>query len=150
MDDSVRLKRAASERAGESEGRSPSIRLDIWLDVACLFKTRSEAQTACRTGKIEVNGQSAKSNRLVRAGDRLTIGRAVGRKQLLEVRGIADRHVAKAEARQLYKDLTPAPSPEEIEQRRVERMYRAAVTPPRAPDKRDRRALRKIKERGGE
>ncbi len=33
--------------------------------------------------------------------------------------------------------------------RRVERMYRAAVTPPRAPDKRDRRALRKIKERGG-
>ena len=166
MDDSVRLKavrdtaseprertapaqRRARERAGESEGRSPSVRLDIWLDVACLFKTRSEAQTACRTGKIEVNGQPAKSNRLVRGGDRLTIVRAFGRKQLLEVRGIAERHVAKAEARQLYEDLTPAPTPEEIEQRRLERMYRAAVTPPRAPDKRDRRALRKIKERGG-
>ena len=25
-----------------------SVRLDIWLDVACLFKTRSQAQTACR------------------------------------------------------------------------------------------------------
>ena len=128
---------------------SDSVRLDIWLDVACLFKTRSEAQKACRTGKIEVNGQTAKPNRLVRSGDRLTIGRAFGRKQDIEVRGVTDRHLAKPEARQLYEDLTPKPTPEEIEVRKVERMYRAAVTPPKAPDKRDRRALRKIKERGG-
>ena len=135
--------------AGESERRSPSVRLDIWLDVACLFKTRSEAQKACRTGKIEVNGQPAKPNRLVRAGDQLTIGRPFGRKQRIAIHGVTDRHVARAEARQLYEDLTPAPTPEEIEQRRIERMYRAAVTPPRAPDKRDRRTLRKMKERGG-
>jgi ribosome-associated heat shock protein Hsp15 len=128
---------------------SDSVRLDIWLDVACLFRTRSEAQKACRTGKIEVNGQPAKPNRLVRAGDELTIGRAFGRKQLISVRGITARHVSKTEARDLYEDLTPKPTPEEIEMRRVERMYRAAVTPPRAPDKRDRRTLRKIKERGG-
>ena len=131
MDDSVRLE---------------TVRLDIWLDVACLFKTRSEAQKACRTGKIEVNGQPAKPNRLLRSGDRLTIGRPFGRKQLLEVRGITDRHVAKAEARQLYEDLTPRPTPEEIEMRKQERIYRAAVTPPRAPDKRERRARRKMKE----
>jgi ribosome-associated heat shock protein Hsp15 len=128
---------------------SDSVRLDIWLDVACLFKTRSEAQKACRTGKIEVNGQPAKPNRLVRAGDELTIGRAFGRKQQISIRGVADRHVSKPEARQLFEDLTPKPTPEEIEMRRVERMYRAAVTPPRAPDKRDRRTLRKMKERGG-
>jgi ribosome-associated heat shock protein Hsp15 len=126
-----------------------SIRLDIWLDVACLYRTRSEAQKACRTGKIEVNGQPAKPNRLLRAGDRLTIGRPFGRKQQLEVRAVTDRHVAKAEARHLYEDVTPAPTPEEVEQRRIERLYRAAITPPRAPDKRDRRALRKMKERGG-
>ena len=114
-----------------------------------MYKTRSEAQKACRTGKIEVNGQPAKPNRLLRAGDRLTIGRPFGRKQLLEVRGVTDRHVAKVEARHLYEDVTPKPTPEEVEQRRIERLYRAAITPPRAPDKRDRRALRKIKERGG-
>ena len=131
----------ASERVGESEGRSPSVRLDIWLDVACLFRTRSEAQKACRTGKIEVNGQTAKPNRLVRPGDRLTIGRAFGRKQQIEVRSVTVRHIAKPDARQLYDDLTPKPTPEEVEVRRVERMYRAAVTPPKAPDKRDRRAL---------
>jgi len=125
-----------------------SIRLDIWLDIACLYKTRSEAQQACRSGKIAVNGQTARPNRLIRAGDEILIGRPFGRKQRIAVRGIADRHVAKAEARDLYEDRTPKPTPEEIEQRRLERMYRAAATPPRAPDKRARRALRKLKEGG--
>ena len=31
-----------------------SMRLDVWLDVACLFRTRSEAQKACRNGKVDV------------------------------------------------------------------------------------------------
>jgi ribosome-associated heat shock protein Hsp15 len=126
-----------------------SVRLDVWLDVACLFKTRSEAQKACRTGKVAVHGQTAKANRHIRPGDELTIGRPFGRKQVVVVRGLTDRHVARADARQLYEDLTPKPTAEEIELRRTERIYRAAVTPPRAPDKRDRRARRKIKEHGG-
>jgi ribosome-associated heat shock protein Hsp15 len=123
------------------------IRLDVWLDVACLFKTRSEAQKACRSGKIDVNGQTAKPNRLLRPGDEIQIGRPFGRKQRIVVRGLADRHVAKSEARLLYEDLTPPPTPEEIETRRLERAFRAAATPPRAPDKRQRRALRQLKGR---
>ena len=122
-------------------------RLDVWLDVACLFKTRSEAQRACRNGKLSVNGQPAKQDRWLREGDEIEIGRPFGRKQQVVVRGFADRHVSKAEARALYQDLTPPPTPEEIETRRLERMYRAAATPPRAPDKRQRRALRRIKGR---
>ena len=124
-----------------------AVRLDIWLDVACLFKTRSEAQKACKGGKIDVNGQTAKPNRLVRPGDTLKISRPFGRKQQIAIRALADRHISKAEARQLYEDLTPAPSPEEVAVRRLERMYRSAMRPPRAPDKRERRALRRMKER---
>jgi ribosome-associated heat shock protein Hsp15 len=124
-----------------------AVRLDVWLDVACLFRTRSEAQKACKSGRIEVNGQTAKSNRLVRAGDKLEMRRPFGRTQSLVVRAVAHHHVTKAEARQLYADLTPAPTAEEIEMRRMERLYRAAMTPPRAPDKRARRALRDLKER---
>jgi ribosome-associated heat shock protein Hsp15 len=123
---------------------SDGVRLDVWLDVACVFRTRSEAQTACKSGKVDVNGQSAKPNRRMRVGDVVEIGRPFGRKQKLRIVGLADRHVAKAEARKLYEDLTPPPTPEEIEARRMERMYRAAVTPPRAPDKRQRRVLRKM------
>jgi ribosome-associated heat shock protein Hsp15 len=124
------------------------VRLDIWLDVACLFRTRSEAQKACRNGKVEVNGQSAKPNRRLRAGDRLEIGRPLGRKQLLKVLGLAERNVSKAEARKLYEDLTPAPTPEEIELRRQERIFHAAMTPLHSPDKRQRRELRKMRGKG--
>ncbi len=124
-----------------------AVRLDVWLDVACLFKTRSEAQKACKAGKIDVNGQPAKPNRLLRVRDEIEIGRPFGRKQRLKVRALADHHVAKAEAKLLYEDLTPPPTPEEIEARRLERMYRAAVTPPKAPDKRERRALRRLRGR---
>ena len=121
------------------------VRLDVWLDVACLFKTRSEAQKAVRGGKVSVNGQPAKANRRLRVGDELEISRPFGRKQRVRVLKFAEHHVAKAEARLLYEDLTPPPTAEEIETRRMERMYRAAMTPPRAPDKRQRRALRRMK-----
>jgi ribosome-associated heat shock protein Hsp15 len=123
-----------------------SVRLDVWLDVACLFKTRSEAQKACHGGKVDVNGQKAKPHRLVRADDVIEITRGYGRSQQVRVRTLAEQHVPKAEARELYEDLTPKPTPEEVEMRRLDRVYHAAMTPPRAPDKRARRLLRKIKE----
>ena len=121
-------------------------RLDVWLDISCLFRTRSEAQKACKMGRVAVNGQAAKPHREVRAGDELIISRPLGRKQTVIVRSLADKHLAKAEARELYDDLTPPPTPEEIEVRRLERLtralHRAAVT----PDKRERRRLRRVKE----
>ena len=123
-----------------------AVRLDIWLDVACVFRTRSEAQKACKSGKIAVNNQPAKPHRAIRAGDQIQISRPFGRKQRLVVRAVQEHHVAKAEARKLYEDLTPLPTAEEIAMRKIERMHRAAMTPPRAPDKRARRAIRKMKE----
>ncbi len=131
-----------------NDGREPDgVRLDIWLDVACLYRTRSEAQKACQGGKVEVNGQTAKPNRKLRVGDELRIKRPFGRQQRVTVRAVADRHIPKAEAKRLYDDLTPPPTAEEIELRRMERVFRAAMTTPGSPDKRQRRALRKMKGR---
>ena len=127
-----------------------SLRLDVWLDVACLYRTRSEAQKACKLGKIEVNGQPAKPHRDIRVGDRLILSRPLGKKQTIEVKALADRHIAKAEARALYEDLTPPPTPEEVEMRRIERLARQFMRPANAgaPDKRVRRQLRRAKEGG--
>jgi len=121
------------------------VRLDQWLDVACLFKTRSEATKACRLNKVIVNGQAAKPHRDVRIGDELEIQRPLGRKQLVTVLGIAGSHISKAEARLVYEDRTPKPTPAEIEIRRLERIYRAAATPPTRPDRDMRRTLRRLK-----
>src|SRR5262245_4056497 len=70
-----------------------NVRLDQWLDVACLFKTRSEAQKACKLGKIVINGSAAKPHRDVKIGDELEISRPMGRKQLVTVLGLAETHV---------------------------------------------------------
>jgi ribosome-associated heat shock protein Hsp15 len=122
-----------------------SVRLDIWLDVACLFKTRSEAKRACEGGKVEVNGERAKPHRAVREGDRIRITRPFGRHQDVIVRIVLDQHVKKGEARVLYDDVTPKPTAEEIEMRRMERVYRAATQAAGTPDRRRRREIRRAR-----
>ena len=64
-----------------------TLRLDVWLDVACLFRTRSEAQNACKLGRVDVNGQAAKPHREIRPGDEIVISRPLGRKQTVVVEG---------------------------------------------------------------
>jgi ribosome-associated heat shock protein Hsp15 len=125
-----------------------SVRLDVWLDVACLFRTRSEAKRACEGGKVDVNGARAKPHRDVRPGDEIVITRPLGRRQRVRVAGVAEKHLPKAEARTLYEDLTPPPTAEEIELRRMARLARPFVrTAPGAPDRRERRAIRRLKGR---
>lgn len=133
----------------EDDGALATVRLDVWLDVACLYRTRSEGQKACQGGKVDVHGQAAKPHRLIRIGDELRITRTEGRRQLIRVRRLADRHMAKAEARELYEDRTPPLSAEELEARRLERLFRATmrVQPSRTPNKRDRREILRLKGR---
>ena len=124
------------------------LRLDIWLDVACLFKTRSEAQRAIKGGKVDLNGQAAKPHREVKEGDVVEISRTLGRRQRVIVRGITEKHIPKAEARLLYEDVTPPPSPEE---QAMLDLFKAAGRPQRAlsvgaGDRRERRRLRRLKE----
>src|SRR4051812_50197305 len=105
------------------------MRLDVWLDVTCLFKPRSEAKKACEGGKVDLNGQTAKPHREIKAGDRLEITRPFGPPQLVVVRELAEKHIPKAEAKLLYEDVTPKPSPEEGELRRVAPMGAPCTRP---------------------
>src|SRR5687768_8463878 len=123
---------------------SESVRLDVWLDVACLFKTRSEAKRACETGKVDVNGEHAKPNRVIREDDEIQISRPFGRKQTVRVMAVAESHMKKSDARTLYEDLTPKPTAAEVEMRRVERVYRAAAAAA-GTEKRARREARRSK-----
>jgi ribosome-associated heat shock protein Hsp15 len=119
--------------------------LDIWLDVACVYPTRSQAKAAIEGGKVEVNGARAKPHRDVRAGDRLTITNPRGDNRILVIRGLATRSIPKAQARLLYEDVTPPPSPEVAEARRLDRM----LAPSRNAGKPDRRERRERRARKG-
>ncbi len=122
------------------------LRLDVWLDVACLFKTRSEAQRACRGGKVEVGGVRAKPHREVQVGDELIITRPLGRRQKVRVSELVERHVPKSDARRMYDDLSP---PLTAEQTAAWRLGLGGQEPRTtgAPDRRARRALRRLKGR---
>jgi ribosome-associated heat shock protein Hsp15 len=126
-----------------------AVRIDIWLDVACLFKTRSEAQRACKGGKVDLNGAAARPHREIKPGDVITITRPAGRRQRVVVKTLADAHMKRADARLLYEDTTPPPSPEEQTLIDLMRMAgpRRNPRPAATPDRRERRRLREEKER---
>ena len=125
---------------------SDTIRLDVWLDVACLFKTRSEAKRACEGGKVDVNGQAAKPSKDVKPGDEIEFSAGVIR-LTATITGTAERRLSAPEAAKLY---------EETEESRAERERRIAelrMTRPQGvdrnarPTKRERRQLEKLKGR---
>ena len=120
-----------------------SVRLDVWLDVACLFRTRSEAQRAAKGGKVEINGRRAKPHREIRPGDEIRITRPNGVTQVVSVAGLAEHHLPKADARTLYADRTPPPTEDELAFRMLLRRAGRAPT----PDKQQRRQLRRLKGR---
>jgi ribosome-associated heat shock protein Hsp15 len=121
-----------------------SVRLDVWLDVACVFPTRSQAKLACEAGKVDVNGERAKAHRAIRVGDRLAVTVGEGLRRELVVRGLAERSIRRSEARELYEDRTPAPSAEVLEVRRLDRMLAPRRSAGR-PDRNERREWRRRK-----
>ena len=83
-----------------------TVRLDKWLQVARVFKTRSQATRACTLNRVSVNGQKAKPHRILAPADRIEVEFGDW-KRILVVRELRDRPVAKALARELYEDLSP-------------------------------------------
>lgn len=125
------------------------VRLDVWLDVACLARTRSQAKELCVAGRVEVNGQRATPHRLVRVGDRLVLSWPGGRQRQLVVRGLASTHIAKSRARELYEDVTPPETEAERQRRLLDRLAPPPAPPPGSgrPKKQDRRRLERVRGR---
>jgi ribosome-associated heat shock protein Hsp15 len=119
---------------------SDSIRVDKWLWAARVFKTRSLASSACDGGHVDVNDQSAKPARGVRAGDVVSVTLPRGRHRILKVAALGDRRGSAEVARSLFEDLTP-PEPPRVRQAPPPRR------PPGAgrPTKRDRRELGRVR-----
>ena len=117
---------------------SDTARVDSWLWAVRVFKTRSAATAACRSGHVKVNGERAKAAQTIKAGDEVRI-RVSGFDRILTVTGIIVKRVGAAIAVEAYIDTSPPlPTPEE-----------AALVPFRdrgagRPTKRERREIEKL------
>ena len=123
------------------------VRLDVFLDVACLMPTRSQATRACAGNQVEVNGQPAKAHRALKVGDEIALRSYHGKRTFI-IQALCDRNIPKAEARLLVIETTPKPSPEELDLRRMLRAVKV-VRPEGAgrPTKRQRRDIDKLRDR---
>ncbi|MGZ4705849.1 MAG: RNA-binding S4 domain-containing protein [Acidimicrobiales bacterium] len=85
-------------------------RVDRWLWAVRMYKTRSEATTACRGGHVRVNGSPAKPASHVRIGDRVS-ARVHGLDRVLEVVRVIDKRVGAPVAAECLVDHSPPPPP---------------------------------------
>ena len=120
--------------------------MDKWLQVARVFKTRSQATRACNLGRVRVNGQKVKPHRNLSTGDEVEIEIRHWTRKLV-VRELRDKPLPKAEAVRLFEDLSP-PRPEPDAWTRLLRHAPARRTPGLGrPTKKERRELDRWKRR---
>ncbi len=121
-----------------------AVRLDKWLHVSRVFKTRSKATKACGLSRVKVNGMTAKAHRNLALEDRVEaeIGDWT---RVLVVKELRDKPLPKAEAPRLYEDLSPPrPVPDEFE-RMMRRRPVAREKGAGRPSKKERRELERLR-----
>ena len=118
-------------------------RVDRWLWFARFFRSRSLAAQAVAGGKVHVNGEHAKPARDLGIGDRLDITLGQDLWSVL-VRKLPSRRGSAALARVCYEEMPESElrRSKARDRKRTERSL--IVAPPGRPDKRERRAIRRL------
>jgi len=119
------------------------IRLDKWLKIARIFKTRSQASHACDENDVKVNGEIAKAAKLIKPGDKLTV-KGKNRYREIEVADISFKSISAKEARELYREEKQEKLPEESLDL-IRLMKRSVIKYPGRPTKKERRNLMRIR-----
>lgn len=81
-------------------------RLDAWLWAVRLFKTRSQATSACKGGHVRVNDAPIKPAHPLKVGDIVTV-RQPGWERKFQVRQLIGKRVGAGAAAECYIDLSP-------------------------------------------
>ncbi len=124
---------------------SDKVRLDLWLWAARFFKTRSLARTAVEGGRVHVDGERSKPSRGVKPGSVIIVTRDLYRQEVV-VAAVSRKRGSATVAQALYQE-----TPQSIEARdravAARRLHNAGLAAPAArPDRRDRRAIKALKE----
>lgn len=117
------------------------VRLDKWLWAARFFKTRSLSADEIGRGRVQVNGQSAKSSREVRVGDRIELRQGHVARTVI-VKAADDRRGSASIAGEMFEETADsiALRSKQALERRMNTEPSLAIDQGR-PTKRDRRQL---------
>jgi ribosome-associated heat shock protein Hsp15 len=124
-----------------------AVRVDKWLWAVRVYKTRTAANDACRTGRVRVNDEVAKPATRISVGDLVTARRR-DRTIIYEVVQLLEKRVSASAAAEAFDDRSP-PAPEPGPKAEIDGAI-AAGTRDRGsgrPTKRERRRLDKLRGR---
>lgn len=121
-----------------------NIRIDKYLWAIRIYKSRSLASEACKSGKVKMDEQAVKASREVKVGDiiEMRIGQM---NKVIEIKEIIKNRVKGTLAIEKYIDRTPLEEIERMEmirQMKTEHRDRGAGR----PTKKERRDLERIKD----
>lgn len=91
-----------------------TVRIDKWLWAVRLFKTRSQATDACRSGKIKVGDDPVKPSRDLKPGQVVSVHMGVMTKTV-KVVDVLEKRVGAKLVPQFMEDLTPAEEYQKLE-----------------------------------
>ena len=125
-----------------------TLRMDLWLFYARLFKSRSKATEACRMGRIVRNGIPADASDPVSVGDTIKI-RSKGVYRQYRVLEIPPKNLSRVEAKRVYDDETPQEVIDRLERQRIEASIRRQTKGKSGarPTKKERRIIDKSRGR---
>ncbi len=82
------------------------VRVDKWIWSVRIFKSRSQATEACKSGKVSINGVAVKPSRLIEIGDKIEVSKNQIN-MLLEVVALLEKRVGAKLVSTYMKDHTP-------------------------------------------
>ncbi|MGI4896533.1 MAG: RNA-binding S4 domain-containing protein [Janthinobacterium lividum] len=115
-------------------------RIDQWVWAVRLYRTRSIASNAIKSGHVRLNGERTKPSATVRAGDEVRV-RAEGYEKVFAVVQLLEKRVGAPLAVAAYVDNSPPPPPKDEFFGAFGRRDRGAGR----PTKRDRRTMDRLR-----
>ena len=118
------------------------IRIDKWLWAVRLFKTRTAATRACRSGDVKIGGAKVKASSLVRIGDIVETHKRRETRKLRVVKTI-ERRVGAKLAQECFEELTGSPQ-KNSRAEMIEEVVGSGMRRGGRPTKKERREIEKF------
>ena len=119
------------------------IRIDKWLWAVRIYKTRSKATDACRSGRVKIEGQSVKPSHEIKEDDVIKVN-IHSITKTVKVKVLLKNRVSAALAVNYVEDLTPQ---EEYDKLKAKHETNMEFRPRGVgrPTKKERRLIEKLK-----
>ena len=120
-------------------------RIDKWLWVVRIYKTRSIATEACAGGKVKIEGNTVKASRMVRKGDIIQVRKRVIKYEY-KVLKIAEKRMGAKLVPDFLEDITPEEELDKLESAHKQPLQTREKGQGR-PTKKERRVMDKMQDK---